>query len=262
MRLFSLKNKVFLIVIALAFVFSLNLFSNRVRGFFSEALSPIQGFFWDLGQTSSYFFSGLFNAASLKKENIQLEERMLALSQELLSLQDTEKENEQLRKALGLGTEKRFRIISSRIIGKDPYQDILLLNKGSNDGVSQGMAVITPEQTAVGRIGEVFETSSRVILLSHSASALDAKIPREGIVGAVRGMGRYQALYDLIPQESAVAQGDIVVSASLGGIFPENLLIGKIKEVKTSDEKLFQQATLSLFFDVKKAGLLFIVWNE
>src|SRR3989338_7982886 len=81
MHFFSLKNRVFGVVVALAFVLSLNLFSGNVRGFFAEALSPMQGFFWGFGSASSHFFSGLFNAASLKKENIQLEERMLRLSQ-------------------------------------------------------------------------------------------------------------------------------------------------------------------------------------
>ncbi len=262
MEFFSLKNRAFLVIVVLAFVLSLNLFSGNVRGFFAETFSPMQGFFWGLGQTSSNFFSGLFNAASLKKENIQLEERMLALSQELFSLQDVEKENEQLRKALSLGVEKKFNIISSRIIGKDPSQDILLLNRGNRDGVREGMAVFTPAKAAVGKIGEVFETTSRVILLSHLASSFDAKIPREGIMGLVRGQGGYQAFLDLIPQEGNVVLGDMVVSTSLGGIFPENLLIGKIKEVRTSNEKSFQQASLSLFFDVRKAGLLFIIENK
>src|SRR3989344_911873 len=134
MRFFSFKNKVFVIAAALVFVFSLNFFSDKVRGFFLETLSPVQGFFWDIGQTSSHFFSGFFNAASLKEENMQLEERMLVLQQELLSLQGVEQENEQLRKALGLGIEKEFTVISSRVIGKDPSQDILLLDKGSRDG--------------------------------------------------------------------------------------------------------------------------------
>ncbi|MDO8474571.1 MAG: rod shape-determining protein MreC [bacterium] len=259
MESFSLKNRVFLIVVALALVFALNLFSGKVRGFFLETFSPVQGFFWDLGSASSRFFSGLFNSASLKKENIQLEERMLVLLQELLSLQSIEKENEQLRETLGLGIEKKFNIISSRIIGKDPSQDILVLDKGRRDGVVQDMAVITPANAAVGRIGEVFETTSRVMLFSHPASSFEAKIVREGVVGATRGQGGYQALLDLIPQESRVVPGDIVVSASLGGIFPEGLLIGEVKEVKTSRDQSFQQATLSLFFDVRKAGPLLII---
>lgn len=262
MKFLSSKNRVSLSIVALLFVFTLNLFSGNVRGFFLGVFSPIQGFFWDFGQTGSHFFSGLFNAASLKKENIQLEERMLGLLQEFLSLQDVEKENEQLRKALSLGIEKKFSSIPSRIIGKDPSQDILLLNKGSKDGVREGMAVITPAKVAVGKIGEVFETTSRVMLLSHPASSFDAKILQEGVVGLVQGQGRYQASLDLIPQESKVVPGDIVVSASLGGVFPEGLLIGEVKEVKTSNEKSFQQSALSLFFDVRKAGLLFIIENK
>lgn len=262
MKLFSPRSKVFLVIIALVFVLSLNLVSNQVRGFFTGVLSPVQGFFWDLGQTSSQFFSGIFRGALLEKENSKLEERMLALSQELLSLQSVEKENEQLREALSLGIEKEFHVLSSRILGKDPSQDILILDKGSRDGIVIGMAVITPAKAVVGRIGEVFEGSSTVILLSHPESSFEAKILREGIVGAVQGKGGYQAFLDLIPQDSTVVLGDIVVSASLGGVFPENLLIGEVTDIKVSNEKSFQQAELSLFFDVRKAGLLFIIQSE
>jgi rod shape-determining protein MreC len=262
MRFFSLKNKVFSVVAVIVLLFALNLFSDKVRGFFLGTLSPVQGFFWDFGQTSSQFFSGFFNTASLKKETIRLEEHMLQLQQELLSLEGVRQENEQLRKALSLGIEKEFSVISSRIIGKDPSQDILLLDKGSRDGVQEDMAVITPSEAAVGKVVEVFETTSRVMLLSHPASSFDAKIPQEGVVGLVQGHGGYQALLDLIPQESKVAPGDMVVSASLGGIFPENLLIGEVKEVKMSEERSFQQALLSLFFDVRKAGLLLIIESE
>lgn len=262
MHVFSYKNRVAVLIAALLLVFALNIFSVNVRGFFVGVLSPVQGFFWDLGQTGSHFFSGLFNAASLKKENIAIEERMLAFQQELVSLQDVEKENEQLRNALGLGIEKEFSILSARIVGKDPSQDILFLNRGSKDGVQKGMAVITPEKVAVGRVEKVFESASRVMLFSHQASSFEAKILKEGVVGAVQGQGRHQALLDLIPQESAVVSGDIVVSASLGGVFPENLLIGEVKEVRASQEKSFQQATLSLFFNVRKAGLLFLIKNR
>ena len=259
MNLFSLKNRGLVLLLTLLLVFSLNLFSKEVRSFFSGAFSPFQSFFWDLGNASSDFFSGIFRGATLKEENMRLGSENLKLQQELLSLQDIRQENEQLRKALSLGIEKEFHIISSRIVGKDPSEDILFLNKGSRDGIMQGMAVITPENVAVGKIGEVFEHSSRLILLSHPASSFDVKILREGIVGVVRGQGRGVAFLDFIPQESSVSPGDVVVSASLGGIFPENLLIGEVKEVKTSDTKSFQQATLSLFFDIRKVDLVFVI---
>jgi rod shape-determining protein MreC len=259
MNLFSLKNRGIVLLVTLLFVFSLNLFSKEVRSFFSVAFSPFQSFFWNLGDSSSDFFSGIFRASSLAKENGRLESENLRLLQELITLQDIQKENESLRKALSLGIEKKFHSIPSSIVGKDPSQDTLFLNKGSSDGVREGMAVITPENVAVGKIGAVFERSSRLILLSHPESSFDAKIVKEGIVGVVRGQGRYRALLDFIPQESRVLPGDVVVSSSLGGIFPENLLIGEVKEVKTSDKQSFQQAPLSLFFDVRKVDLVFVI---
>ena len=259
MKLFSLKNRVVVMLAALGLVFALNIFSGEVRSFFSAAFSPFQSWFWNLGGSSSNFFSGIFHGASFRKENMILGLENLKLQQELISLQDTERENEQLRKALSLGIEKEFHIISSRIVGKDPSEDTLFLDKGSNDGIMPGMAVITPENVAVGKIGEVLESSSRLILLSHPKSSFDAKISQEGTMGLVRGQGRYQALLDLIPQDSKVSPGDTVLSASLGGIFPKNLLIGRLREVKANDTKSFQQASLSLFFDVSRVDLVFVI---
>lgn len=246
----------------LLLVFALNFSSGQVRGFFLGVFSPVQEFLWDAGQASSRFFSGLFKGAFWERENSIVQERMLGLQQELIVLQDVQKENESLRKALGLGLEKKFSIISARVVGKDPSQDILILNAGSADGVQKGMSVITPENIAVGRVEEVFKGFSRVMLLSHPASSLEAKILAEGVVGAVRGKGSYQAFLDLIPQESKVVPGNIVISASLGGTFPENLLIGEVREVRASEEKTFQQASLSLFFNVPRAGLLFIIERQ
>lgn len=259
MRLFSIKSRVIVLLAALGLVFSLNLFSGEARSFFSAAFSPFQSWLWNFGDSSSDFFSGVFHGSSFKKESMRLELENLKLQQELIVLQDTERENEQLRKALSLGIEKEFHIISSRIVGKDPSEDTLFLDQGSRDGIVQGMVVITPENVAVGRVGEVFEGSSRLMLLSHPKSSFDAKILQEGTMGLVRGQGRYQAMLDLIPQDSKVSPGDTVVSASLGGIFPENLLIGRVREVKANDAKLFQQAALSLFFDARKAGLVFVI---
>ena len=262
MNPFPLKNRGLVLLVAFGLVFSLNLFSRDVRGFFSAVFSPFQSFFWNLGDSSSDFFSGIFHGAALSRENMGLVSENLKLQQELLSLRDIREENESLRKALSLGIEKEFHIISSRIVGKDPSEDILFLNKGSRDGVVKGMAVMTPENVAVGRIGEVLEHSSSLILLSNRGSSFDAKILKEGVVGLVRGQGRYRALLDLIPQESTVLPGNVVVSAGLGGIFPENLLIGEVKEVKTSDTKSFQQATLSLFFDVRKTDVVFVIQEQ
>lgn len=262
MNIFSLKNRGLVLLVALALVFSLNLFSKDVRGFFSVVFSPFQSWFWNLGDSSSDFLSGVFRGAAFKKENTELVAENLKLQQEVLSLQDIAKENEELRKALSLGVAKEFHIVSASIVGKDPASDILFLNKGSSDGIREGMAVITPEKIGVGRIGEVLLRSSRLILLSHPASSFDAKIVKEGIVGVVRGQGRYGALLDFIPQESKVLSGDVVVSASLGGVFPENLLIGKVQEVKSSSTKSFQQATLSLFFDVRKTDLVFVIQEK
>ena len=191
------------------------------------------------------------------KKNLENQE----LLSQVVALGNLKKENKTLREALGIELQKDFKLTLSQIIGKDISQDLILIDKGAKDGIAEDMPVITEQRVLIGRISEVYEGFSKVMLISHKGSSFDAKIQKEekDITGVIRGQGSFRILLDLIPSEENLVQEDIVVTSVLGGIFPERLLVGKIKQIKRSDVEPFQQAEIEAFFDISQIETLFII---
>jgi rod shape-determining protein MreC len=270
MRFSSKKSKVLIwVVVVVLAIFLLNAFQKEVRSFFYWFSSPIQRTLWGAGERTSDFFGGIIKMRCLKEKLDEMNLKNQELLAQIVALIELKKENEFLRQALEIGLQKEFKLDSAQIISKDISQDFILIDKGSEDGISKNMPVITQQKVLVGKIGEIYKNFSKVILISNKESSFDAKIsavggPAEGeqekdISGVVKGQGNFRILFDLIPREENLSQEDIVVTSVLGGIFPKGLLVGKIKKIKKSDVEPFQQAEIEPFFDISQTDPLFII---
>ena len=212
-------------------------------------------------QNNQYFFEGTFAGFGLENQVMEFEAKNLFLSQELLFLKEIEKENDRLRQALDGTLREEFDLLFTKIIGKEVDRDVLFVNKGAQDGVEQGMPVITQSRVAVGSIGVVFEHTSKVLLLSLKDRSSDVKLQGKEVIGVLKGQGRFQALLGFIPKEEELLKGDALVTSALGGVFPDNFLVGEVKSVEKSDLTAFQEGKVELFFHPRKENSLFILTN-
>ena len=262
MKLSSKKNKVLIIVVVVvSIIFLLNFFQKDVRSFFYSVSAPIQKVLWRAGERTSDFLGGIMRVKILKQELDELKLENQELIAQVVVLKDLKKENKTLRQALEIGFQKEFKLALVQIISKDISQDFILIDKGSEDGISKNMPVITQQRVLVGKISEIYKNFSKVMLISNKENSFDAKIQNEekDISGVVKGQGNFRILFDLIPREENLSQEDIVITSALGGIFPKGLLVGRIKEIKKSDVEPFQQAEIEPFFDVSQTETLFII---
>ncbi len=253
------RNILLFAVLAAVVIVGLTFFQNPVRYFFYLLSAPIQKTFWQAGDRVSDFFETISEIKNLKKENEEIKSKNQLLTAENASLVELKKENETLRAALNLGLEKDFKLTLVQVIGKDISQDSLIINKGSKHGLSEGLPVITEQKNLVGKISEVYENFSKVMLIFNKESSFDAKISDEEIYGVIKGKGNLKIFLDLVPQDKEIKQGDILVTSVLGGIFPKGLLVGEIREIKKSDLEPFQQAEISPLFDIKELKNLFVI---
>lgn len=253
--------KIVIPVLIIVFFVFLNLgsVSPRVKDFFYLVSEPVQKWFWEKGARLSNFFETISEIKSLKKENDLLKLKNKTLMSENLALIELKKENEILRKALEIGFKKDFKFIFAQVIGKDVSQDSILIDQGSKDGIKVGLPVISQQKTLVGKISQVYENFSKVMLISNKESSFDAKISDTEIYGIVKGKGNFELYFDFIPKEQELKEGDFLVTSALGGVFPPGLLIGEIKEVKKSDVELFQKAEIKPAFDIKELEFLFVI---
>ena len=259
MRFFFRKGKILVLIFVIIIVLSMNFFQKETKGFFYTFSSPFQTTFWAVGDKVSGLFETLGNLSKLKTASDESQKTIQELLVEKASLAELKKENETLREALQIGLQKDFQLAFVEVVGKDIGQESILINQGSRDGLSVGMPVVTEQKILVGRISEVFDNFSRVTLIFSKESAFDAKVAGTNTAGVARGQGNSKIKFDLVPQEKTLKLDDLVVSSSLGGIYPEGLLAGVVKKVSKNDVSPFYQAEIDSLFDLQDSNAVFVI---
>jgi len=262
-----------IIILIMSFFLALNLtpFGKEVKNFFYLISSPIQKVFWGTGERISDFFEVIFRNKDLKRENEELKLKIQTLEAENVAIIELKKENEILREALEIGLEKEFKLMLAQVTGKDIAEDFILIDKGAKDGVLEDLPVITQQKVLIGKVSQVYRNFSKVLLISNPRNSFDAKIltqyRTEGsgagsdsqVFGIVRGKGNLRILFDLIPKEKEIGEGDLVVTSALSGVFPPGLVVGEINQVKKSDPEPFQAAQIQPAFNIRDLEKLFII---
>ncbi|MFH1714022.1 MAG: rod shape-determining protein MreC [Candidatus Nealsonbacteria bacterium] len=252
-------SKVLIVFVLVLVVLVFGFYQKEVKNLAYRFSSGWQQTLWQAGEKVSDLLEGFLKRGEVKEELDQAFLKNQELLSQIADLEEMEKENQRLMEALGLGLGKEFQLELASLVSKDISKDSLLINKGEKEGVFEGMPVITSGKVLVGRIGQVFEDFSEVILISNKESSFEAKIAGQDIFGVAKGKGSLKLSLELISREKTVSEGDLVVSSSLGGIFPQGLLVGEVKEIKKSDVEPFQQAQIILGFTVDNLDYLFII---
>lgn len=250
---------VFILILGLFFFLNRTLAAQKIKHFFYIISEPFQTNLWRAGERVSDFFEIALEMNDLKKKNKELELEILKLLSENVKVQELEKENEDLREALGLELEKEFQLKIAKTLGKDISQDFILINKGSKDGLIEGLPVINPQKILIGKISTVYPRFSKVMLVSNKESLVDVEVYERDVEGVAKGKGNLQISLELLPKEKEIKENDLIVTTSLSGAYPKGLLVGQIKEVKKQDIEPFQAAEIKPAFEINQIENLLII---
>ncbi len=110
-----------------------------------------------------------------------------------------------------------------------PFRQSVLLNVGSRDGIQDGWATLDG-LGLVGRISGVGEKTSRVILLTDTASRIPVTIQPSGQKALLTGDNSGDPLLDFLENPEVVRPGDSVVTSGDGVLFPSGLLVGQVAQ--------------------------------
>lgn len=237
-------------------ILGLNFFKKEIRNSFYYISSPFQSFFWTIGNKASDF---LANSDKIKKESVEILAKYNLLLSETADLKEVEKENAQLKQALNIGLQKDFKLVFSNIIGKDVSGGYILIDKGEKDGIKKNMPIISSEKAIMGKVYEVYNNFSKVMLIFDKKSSFDAVIPGKDISGIIKGDGEQKIIFDLIPRDKDVAREDIISTSAIGGIFPPGILVGRVLNVRKSDVDPFQTIEVEPAFNIAKQEKVFII---
>lgn len=191
--------------------------------------------------TAQEVFDDMAAYFDLREKNSELRRENTRLAYEIYQLQDALLENIRLRKMLQFKYDVEYELIPAKVVGYSP-QNLLsgvMLSTEEMGKVKKFSAVMTAE----GLVGKVVEISGDYAIcqiLLDPNNRVSGQILRNSELGLVRGDGSRILYMDHLPNTVDVLEGDVVLTSGYSQIYPQNIKIGVVSEVRKSEEALFQ----------------------
>ena len=137
-------------------------------------------------------------------------------------------ENRRLRKLIDENINSSNEQIAKVLLDKNsPFLRSIILNKGSQNNVLMGMAVLSDEYL-VGKIVEVNYSTSRALLLSDLNSKIPVSIFPGNHQSILSGTGKNFGELQYIKDKIDLNLDSVVYTSGAGGIFKSGIPVGKI----------------------------------
>ncbi len=204
--------------------------------------------------------------ASLAENLDQAQKQIAELLVEKARWQQVEQENNRLREYLDFFSENNHQKILAKVVARQNLlvagnsQASLYLDKGSRQGIYEGLGIINEEGILVGKITEVKQNSSLACLTINEDCRVAATVENENqTLGIVNGNLGLTIAMDFIPQNHKLNLDDLVVSSGLEEEIPAGLLIGQVSEVIQHSNEIWQQAILEPLYNTDKLTIVSVI---
>lgn len=227
--MFKLSRKILINFILV--VFALLLISNALSCFKNSAqtaLTPQLSFFGLLKRELSGII--FFHRNMLQAEKLSAQAN--SLRWQLFQLRELSQENIRLKGLLNFKQKSPLRLVAARVIARslEAWSSSVIIDKGKNNGVRIGMAVINL-QGLVGRVVENTDNSSKVLLINDPSQGISSIVQRSRQEGLVNGTLGSNLIMRYLPDDAQITEGDIIVTSELSQFYPKGLLIGRVTNI-------------------------------
>ena len=269
MEKFTSKNfKILMIAVVIllgVLVYGLNAGTSVFSNVFGTVSAPLL----TAGTNTTEGAKEFLNLDGMSKEELKalyndLSEENRKLREQLVDYYTLKDENASYENILSVKKAMPdLQLAAGSVVGRDP-NDVFgdfTINCGSLAGVSVGDAVIT--ETGVVGVEEVYAASSRVrSILSEKTQigATDKSCKESGVVTSdiqFANSGKVKMLY--LTRDTEVQPGSIITTSGAGGVFPGDLLIGRVDSVERSNADSSYYAILTPYVDVTEVTDVFVV---
>jgi rod shape-determining protein MreC len=202
------------------------------------------------------------NLIDIKKENAHIKNENSELKTQLTAMTELKLENERLNQLFQFKQKTKMELMAAKVVARDLNSDhgTLVINRGSQEGIKPGLAVMTIEG-AVGYIFRVENTTSRVMLITDRYSVVDGIVQRSRARGLVEGKASETCQLKYVNKSNDVVTGDLVVTSGLDNLFPKGLPIATVELVNKRPYGVNLEVELKPIVNPNKLEELFIVLN-
>jgi rod shape-determining protein MreC len=202
---------------------------------------------WTVGAMSPFQRAGAHGVGSIRgiwnhyfalqnttRDNEQLRRENDALKLQITQLQSKAAEADRLAGLLNFRKlHMEVPMVGARVIGASAgtASQTIDIDRGERDGIKRNMGVITPDGV-VGKVIESYANTAQVLLLTDKDSGVGALLAESRVQSPVGGTGDPLLFMKYVPNDDSVNNGEHVVTSGMDRIFPRDLPVGTIVDIK------------------------------
>jgi len=241
-------------------------FLRPLENILINSIKPLGGSLYFWGNNLSQYKQKSENQDYLNTQINELKKEVARLTVINSEQKELVEENSKLRSQLKFLNDNNFKAVAAAVVareslaeGTEEGQD-LIINKGTKSGVFIGQGVVSEEGLIIGKVIEVKETAAKICLTTSPgcklAAAIQNQTKAQGITDGDLGL---TIKMNYIPQLEKISVGDTVITSGLGDKVPRGLVIGKIIEVVSESNEVWQSATIEPLVNLNNLTVVTVI---
>jgi rod shape-determining protein MreC len=211
--------------------------TRLIRIWAVDLLAPFErGLIWAQNGSGNLWHNYIF-LRGVRAENRQLKEQIEQMRLEQVRLSEDAAQAQRLQSLFAFKEQFIVKPLPAQVIGSSgsDFSRSIYIDKGSNDGVAQDMAVITVGGV-VGKVLRVYPSTSLVLMINDQSSGVGAMLEKSRLQGVVRGTPNGELILERVMSDEQVVPGETVLSSGGDQIFPKGLPLGTVNKVSPGKE--------------------------
>jgi rod shape-determining protein MreC len=203
--------------------------TRLIRVWTITAFTPIEKLFISTGH---FFRNSWHNYADLRgvrKQNEELQQEIERLRLEQVKLRQDADQARRLQALLEFRQKFVDKTVTAQVIATSGTEQsrVIIIDKGSRDGLKTDMAVITPDGI-VGKVKDVFPLSSQVLMINDHDSGAGVILEGSRLQGILKGTSLGELQVTGIMSDEKVEAGEHVITSGGDRIYPKGLSVGSV----------------------------------
>ncbi len=199
----------------------------------------------------------------VRDENRRLKRMVASLMHERERLIQFREERKRLRRFAELKEEQHYRLLSCEVIERkfDRFQNVILIDRGMEDSLKAKMPVLS-YQGYIGRIVDVFRSSSSVQLISSRNSPVSCLDKRSRVVGILEWKTRSNFELKEVGITDDIQKGDSLITSGFGGVVPKGFFIGVVTKVTADADGVTRKVSAVSPLNLRSLEEVFVITDE
>ncbi|MFT4113310.1 rod shape-determining protein MreC [Silvibacterium sp.] len=201
-------------------------------------ITPPEKLLRNFGGWIEGIWGGYIDLIHVRRDNADLRNEIERLRLEQASVAEDARQAQRLQAMLGFKEHYIYKTVPAQVVGSSGTDQsrIVYIDKGSDDGIQPDMPVVT-QDGIVGRIKEVFPSTSQLMLISDTTSGVGVILETTRIRGVLKGAAFGGVQVVNVSPDERIKQGEKILTSGGDQIFPRGLPVGTVEKMQPDPDR-------------------------